>query len=850
MTPATEHSNLRDRLQEILPHVTKPSRYIGGELNSIVKPIDSVNVRVALAFPDIYEVGMSNLGLQILYHVLNAMEDVCAERVFAPAQDMRTEMRRSNLPLFSLESTSLVKNFDIVGFSLAYELTYTTVLEMLDLAGIPLRSTERDESDPIVIAGGHCATNPEPMAEFIDAFVIGDGEEVVLEIAEAIRSHKGNRSAVLRALSKTEGVYVPAIGTPAKISARRVTNLERTPYPVEPVVPHTEIVHDRAAVEIMRGCTRGCRFCQAGMITRPVRERSLSTLVRQASEIIANTGYDEIALTSLSSADYSQIDDLVKILMDTFEPCKVGVSLPSLRADAECVRLASEIQRVRKSGLTFAPEAGTQRLRNVINKNVSEEDLLRAVSAAVEAGWRRVKLYFMIGLPTETEEDIVGIAELVNKVLEVGKKHGKPMSISLTISPFVPKPHTPFQWRGMTPPEELERRISALRKLIRSKNVVLNWHDPAASRIEAALARGDRAVGKVIYESWARGGYLEQDYFEANRWLEAFDAAGLKIDDYANRLIPYNEPLPWDHIDTGVSKSFLISEDKRAARGETTPDCRWDGCVGCGLRCPSPTTEQAYSPVRPAQVPGTQCQSSRDDISASKNFWDAFCVFEKRDQARWLGHLDVARAFERAVRMSGLNVEYSQGFNPRPRISFPSALPLGATGENELVTIRLKTPYSPQDFMDAINSHLPTGIRVVSTTIRKGSHKLPTIRASEYLVTVDLPEGTTLEDAKNAVNQLMSLPVIVHERHSNHKMRTIDLRSGIESLTVCASTTAGGSVLRMILPQLDFAVKPSEVVECLCNLLPGIRIRSIHRKRLITKEIEHKKRNRGPSTNQ
>jgi len=594
-----------DLFDEILPRVTKPARYTGGEFNAVRKEHSEVDVTFALAFPDTYEIGMSNLGVRILYHVLNKREDTVAERVFAPWVDMQSEMRQHGLPLFALESRTPIKDFDIIGFSLGYELTYTNVLDMLDLAGIPVLSSGRDSRYPLVIAGGCCAFNPEPMADFIDAFVIGEGEAVIHEIIDIFKQHRADaKDVLLKALAQIPGVYVPSLyevsynsdGTvkeirasdsegPAAVTKRFMQDLDAAEYPDAFVMPYVETVHDRVSLEVMRGCSRGCRFCQAGMVYRPTRQRSQEKLLELANNLCANTGYDEISLMSLSTADYTGIEHLVRTFTEKYEPERIGLSLPSIRADADCIALASQIQKVRKSGLTLAPEAGSQRMRDVIDKNVSEEDLLGAVEAAFRFGWKRVKLYFMIGLPTETDEDIEAIATLAMAVAQVGRRMRIRPMVGVSVSTLVPKPHTPFQWRAQDTIEEIERKQNLLKRAMRSKDVSLSWHDAETSRLEAVLSRGDRRLGRVIFTAWQKGCRFDawSEHFQYNKWMESLSENGLDADFYANRRRDYSEILPWDHIDCGVTKQFLIQEDKRADTGTVTLDCRSDKCVGCGI---------------------------------------------------------------------------------------------------------------------------------------------------------------------------------------------------------------------------------------------------------------------------
>jgi len=596
-----------DTLDAILPAVEQPARYTGGEWNSIRKQWDAVSVRFALAFPELYEVGMSNLGLAILYDLLNAQPDVLAERVYAPAPDMEKAMRTAGLPLYSLESRRPLRAFDIIGFSLAYELNYTNVLNMLDLAGLAVWARDRASGDPLVVAGGSMALNPEPMAEFFDLFVIGDGEEAVLELTALYRrmrqSPSFSKQEFLRQAASLAGVYVPSLysvrycadgaiaavapleqGAPRSIRRRVVRALP--PPPVRPVVPYVGVIHDRANLEIQRGCAHACRFCHAGIVYRPLRRRPRQEIVDAAEAIIRNTGHEEVALVSLSSADYEGIESLLAELLARHQEQAVSFSLPSLRIDSFSVRLASLTQERRKTGLTFAPEAGSQRLRDVINKGVTEADLLRTVEAAFGAGWRRVKLYFMLGLPTETEQDIEAIVDLTYKVREVGRRvTGRRVEVSVSVATFVPKPFTPFQWTGLLGRDEIVRRQGILKTRLRGKGLTVGWHDPDASLLEATLARGDRRVAQAIYRAWRKGAVFDAwgDRFKPDIWWAAFEESALAPDFYARRPRAVDEALPWDHIDVGVSKQYLIREWERSQAGETTPGCS-EQCAGCGIR--------------------------------------------------------------------------------------------------------------------------------------------------------------------------------------------------------------------------------------------------------------------------
>lgn len=602
---------MNKKLEHILYKVEKPSRYIGGEINSYDKKINEDTIRFGFAFPDVYEVGMSHLGMHILYNLLNNIDDVYCERVFAPWVDMEEILRKENISLFTLETYSSIDKMDFLGFTLQYELSYSNILNMLHLGNIPFKSKERNENHPIIIAGGPCAYNPEPLAEIVDVFVLGESEEVIVEIIDIYRDVKKkiiNRKEFLDKISQIEGVYIPSFYEveynadntiksfkpindkyPAKIKKRIIKNLNDVFYPEKVIVPYADVVHDRVMIEIFRGCTRGCRFCQAGMIYRPIRERKSEKSLGIAEKLLKSTGYEEISISSLSTSDYSELDNLVRNLIDNYLTKKIGVSVPSLRLDSFSIKLIEEIQKVRKTGLTFAPEAGTQRLRDVINKGVQESDLIEAVTNAFSLGWSAVKLYFMIGLPTETYEDLDGIVDLGYKVIDVyyktpKEKRGKKLNVTISTSSFVPKPFTPFQWEPQDTMDILVEKQKYLIKRLKHKNITYNYHDSKTSFLEAVFARGDRRLSDVLIKAWEKGCKFDgwHEHFKFDKWIEALEECGIDPAFYANRKREYDEILPWDHIDIGVSKQYLIKENKKAQKGELTKDCRL-GCTGCGI---------------------------------------------------------------------------------------------------------------------------------------------------------------------------------------------------------------------------------------------------------------------------
>ncbi|MBW1895742.1 MAG: TIGR03960 family B12-binding radical SAM protein [Deltaproteobacteria bacterium] len=814
----------RQSLEDILPLVQHPSHYLGMEINAKRKEPEKIRLHFALAFPDLYPIGMSHVGIQILYHILNAREGVAAERVFAPAIDLEAKLQAGGIPLASLESGTPLSDFDIVGFSLLYELNYTGVLSMLALSGIPFYGRDRDMSHPFIIAGGPCTFNPEPMADFFDAMVVGDGEEVVLDLVAAWLEWQdagGERQALLEKWSKLQGVYVPSffeahvdpqgfqvlrprLAGYGTVRKSQVSDLREVPYPDDPVIAFGTPVHDRASLEICRGCTRGCRFCQAGMIYRPVRERSCGDLLSLAERTLASTGYDDISLLSLSTGDYSGIEILVEELMNRCEPDRVAVSLPSLRVGSLTESLMSQIKRVRKTGFTIAPEAGSERLRDVINKNITEEDLEETVQSAFGLGWQRIKLYFMIGLPTETDADLDAIVELVRRLQKVRPSGGRGGNVTVSVSTFIPKAHTPFQWSPQMSVDESRRKIVRLRDQLRGKGLRFKWQSPEISILEGLWARGDRRLSRLLVKAYEMGCRLDgwSDHFQYELWQDAIEACGIDVDFYTTRVRDLSEPLPWDHIDSGVSKEFLRQEWEKALEGLETPDCRHGECSFCGVcdfEVIKPITFEAD-----AKVNGSVLQAKEEGP-----FKKLRVSYEKRGPSRYFGHLEMVRIFLRAFKRAKIPLRFSQGFHPAPKVSFEAALPVGTESLEEHFMIQVPLHVSRETIVKAVNAELPKGLKITACDMGVRS-AVQTKKRFHYTVTLR-DDAFSKDNLRGFLEQDAWL---FSKRNRKGRTRTIDLKTTIKKLTLPSERTA-----EIILEEGEGAgVRPKDVLDSIFGL--------------------------------
>ena len=815
-------------IQDILPLVEQPSRYLGSEINTIKKDHSQIDLCFALAFPDLYEIGTSHFGIQILYHILNSHPKIAAERVFAPAPDLEEYLRSSRRPVASLESKKPLNEFDIIGFSLLYELNYTNILSILDMAGIPFLSRQRDGSFPFIIAGGPCTCNPEPVADFFDAIVLGDGEKVIIKLCQVWLEWKaeGNRDkeTLLRYWSHIEGVYIPKFFNPEfdnygfqtitpryskydKIKRTIVNDLNEIPFPDSPIIPYGKPVHDRLRLEISRGCTRGCRFCQAGMIYRPVRERSLKKLLMLSDASIAATGYEDISLLSLSSGDYSCLSPLMENMMSRYANQRIAISLPSLRAGTLTPGLMNLVKKVRKTGFTIAPEAGSQRLRDVINKNITEKDIIDTVNGAFLIGWRVIKLYFMIGLPTETDEDLEAIVDLVKRLKTINRKNIRNGQINVSVATFIPKPHTPFQWSSQISLDESKHKINWLKKKLKIPGIRFKWQNPEVSIIEGLWARGDRRLNRLLVTAYHKGCKFDgwSDKFRYESWEASFLDEGVDVDFFTTRVRDILEPLPWDHIDTMVSKEHLISEWNKALEGVHTTDCRNGNCNQCGV-CDFETIEPKVFDDRKEDV----VKNYKHDHYEPKDYKKFKISFSKLDQAKYFGHLEMVKIFSRAIRRAGIPVKYSEGFHPKPLISFEDALPIGMESLNEIFYLAVHGNVEPQTIINGLNLHLPKGLRILGCHLAPAKSSNNTFEPVGYMVTSR--NGFFNEEKMNHFNKMSEF--IITRFNRKGKTKKINLKEMVVNLTLISPDR-----LRMTLRnEPGQTVRPFEVLEHIFGL--------------------------------
>ncbi len=832
-TRLKSHMKLTIQPEEILPFVNKPGRYLGHEYNGIIKEWQTTACRCALIFPDLYEIGMSNQGLQILYHILNSQEQILAERCYCPDKDMEELLRSRNLPLCSLEGNHPLLDFDCIGITLPYELCYSNILTILDLAAIPLRSKDRGEEMPIILGGGSCSLNPEPVADFFDAILLGDGEEAIIEIAECIRSAKKaklSRARILEELAAIQGVYIPSFyqpsykedGSLAEIKAlksdfstvtrRILPDLSKTDHLLHPLVPNAKIVHDRLGIEIARGCTRGCRFCQAGIIYRPVRERNPEQILELACQGLKHSGFNELALLSLSTGDYSCLSTVLPQLMDRFADQAISVSMPSMRVGTLTQELMDEIKRVRKTGFTLAPEAGSERLRRVINKGISEEDLLNTSRDAFGLGWKVMKLYFMIGLPTETAEDIEAIAELAKKTKAVGAHSGGGrQKITVSVGTFIPKPHTPFQWAQQISMEESRNKINQLKKILPRKGINLKWHDPEQSLLEGVFSRGDRRLSTLLETAWHDGARLDawSDYFDLSLWKSAADKCALPLDDFL-RPRALEEILPWHHLQSGVEESFLKQELQNAHTEMYTPDCRYHSCQKCGLcdfKTLQPVVIQKKDDQKAAEGKGSTNQQPLRNISAPREdqHFRYRVTYSRIGDICFLGHLEILQIVFRVLRRAEITTNFSKGFNPSPKVSFGPAMPVGTQSMAEYFIMDLPSALHDLDATQTrLNQQMPPGLTVQNIVLSNGS--IPQNIVSSYQITL---RPAITPESSEYMKQFLSLDSFPIERIRKGKIKTIDIRPLVARLEVNNDATI---TLELISRAAEAGAKPLEVL--------------------------------------